>query len=208
MESTHDLSVGELLEQLLADSLIDACQISGESLTIVQGTNRHSFPYDQAHTFLTGMLRGRSWNLKPSQGADTAECSDSSAPAPTPAYTPSASETLLAPSPGSALVPTLESLLSMATEMDLIEAWERDADGESVTIVLPACRTQLRSDEAVNFLSECILHQLETIRAEVGRLLETAGRERPSPRRESAPQADDARSSTVQSVGPLWKRLG
>lgn len=254
MESTHELSVGELLEQLLADSLIDACQISGESLTIVQGENRHSFPYDQAHTFLTGMLRGRTWNLKPSEAAGAANANEAASPRvtgdadPTIAVTaspgPSAAESAdqnlpadqnLRGDPSEAgRTPTLESLLSMARDLGLIEEWEHDVGGASVTIALPACRTQLQRDEAMIYLSDCILHRLETIREEVARLIETTGGVGGPPEPDGdasdgadapddvdapdeaphddadAPDAaphDDEQRFAAPSSEPMWKRL-
>lgn len=221
MESTRDLSVGELLEQLLADSLIDACQISGDSLTIVQGTKRHSFPYRQARTFLAGMLRGRSWNLKPNDEvaggvADLPEGRESprlevAEPDPTEPDLPEIDSIVLessTPPDAHSLEPALEALLSMAKEMALIKGWERDSTQRSVTIILSACRTQLHFDEAVLFLSECILYKLNTLREEVGQLLESAGKEGTEPRPQPKGPSGTASRRSTSSGEPSWERLG
>ncbi len=224
MDSTRDLSVGDLLDQLLADDLIDACHITGDFVTIVQGTKRHRFPYGQARTFLMGMLRGRSWNLKadetdPERGflrqrgvqrrsddvravlkavaeenRDPNHRLDIEDPPPAP-------NRFL-----QSITPALDELLGMAVNMELIESSSKAASGRMVTISLSACQTKMRIDEAVVFLTECILHKLSAMREELLKLSDHAGR------REAAggfDRVDEPRARVrVPGDEPVWEPLG
>lgn len=160
MDFSRELSVGELLDQLLADSLIDAFRITGTSVTVVQGTDHHSFPYDQARTFLTGMLKGRSWNRPVGDAGRT-----------------------VGPSRIDADDLTLEAVLEAALALDMMTSVRKDAAGEMVTIELPACSTTMRSVEAVQFLSECVLNGLKMMQD----------------------QAASVRNRTARP--PVWRRL-
>lgn len=61
MESSRRLSVGEIAEQLLRDGLIDVCELRKEHVVLLQDGKRHTFSYRDAHTFMLGIVRGRSW---------------------------------------------------------------------------------------------------------------------------------------------------
>lgn len=221
MDSTRDLSVGELLDQLLADSLIDACHITGDNVTIVQGTKRHSFPYGQARTFLMGMLRGRSWNLKASEpegdyglpplraiekrreeaiaalaGTDTDVTETYSEP-----QRPASASRQYVRALGSAL----DELLVMAVDMDLIESSSINEVDQTVTIVLSACQTQMQYDEAVVFVTECILYKLNAMRDDVRKLSEEADTVDVG-RRTDRPDEAPARAR-VAGDEPVWRPL-
>lgn len=224
MDSSRNLSVGDLLDQLLADSLIDACHITGDFVTIVQGTKRHSFPYRQARTFLVGMLRGRSWNLKGDEGAhDRAirtmravenRTDESGTQIPAPAATQglrqeaTAGERTAASfgTPVRLIGPALDELLAMAVDMELIEGSSKDHTGNTVTIVLSVCQTQMQFDEAVVFLTECILYKLNAMRDEVLRLSHDAAVSE-ADRREGGRDAVPVRALAAGNQ-PVWTRLG
>lgn len=226
MNKTRDLSVGELLDQLLADSLIDACHITGDTVTIVQGTKRHNFPYAQARTFLLGMLRGRSWNLNPNQNdgdeaksplravekeRENAEAtadpfsSDAPASAASDAPASAASQHGAGAKLARSLAPALDELLSMAEELELIEGHDKNTADQWVMIHLSACQTQMQFDEAVVFLSECILYKLTSLKDEVDHLV-GPGSDSSQERLESS--ADSGLKRPVDGEELVWERLG
>lgn len=153
MEPLREPSIGEILDRLLADRLIDACHMTSDYVTIVQGTKRHSFAYRRARTFLSGMLRGRSWNTEPAADLPT------SAVPPLRAIAKSRTEEVSA-----SVEPALEELLRIAADMRIIEGHARGTAERSVKIALSACETEMREPEAVAFLAECILYKLNELR--------------------------------------------
>lgn len=198
MYPPRDQSVGEILDQLLSDELIDACHITAAHVTIVQGSTRHTFPYQQARTFLMGMLRGRSWNLNPRHEGEELGASPRRA-------LEKARKTSFAgkergsgsksPSmPGSIEAP-LDELLDMSREMELIEGYEKDRESNFVTIILSACQAKMSFEEAITFLAECVLYKLNVIREEVATVPEIS---RPSERR----------PKEKLEPRPVWQKLG
>lgn len=154
MEALRNESIGNILERLLADRLIDACHMTIDYVTIVQGTKRYSFALRKARTFLLGMLRGRSWNPERPSDASTRDVSTLRAVDTMRAIEVSGTEPF---------EPALDGLLHIATYMRIIEGHERDPGAGSVTISLSACETEMRENEAIAFLAECILHKLEEL---------------------------------------------
>ena len=194
MDTSRDHSVGEILDQLLTDELIDACHITGDHVTIIQGTKRHVFPYQQARTFLMGMLRGRSWNLNPSnqeQPFSHLRAIDKNREADTE------KRRLSYGSRG--VEPALDELLEMAREMELIEGFEKSADEHTVTVILSACQTQMSYEEAITFLAECVLYKLNSLREEV-ELLEVQ-------KRTSVVADLESETSVFEEFQPVWQRL-
>ena len=198
MYTSRDQSVGEILDQLLSDELIDACHITGEHVTIVQGTKRHTFPYQQARTFLMGMLRGRSWNLNPRPEAEEPGVSplraiDKKREASS-VRTENASGSISVTQYGS-LEPALDELLEMSREMELIEGHEKDMEGRIVTIILSACQTKMSFEEAITFLAECVLYKLNTLREEAGSVLEIS-------------RPEERKTKEFVAAQPVWQKLG
>ncbi|MEX0601119.1 MAG: hypothetical protein WD021_07960 [Rhodothermales bacterium] len=155
MEASQHVSVGDIIDRLLEKSLIDACHMTREYVTVVQGTKRHSISYKKARTFLMSLLRGRSWEQNASTSAE-AELM--------PLRAVSAARGLRTETDRTA-DPALDELLRVAAEMHLIKEYARDAETRSVAIELAACRIEMREAEAVAYLAECILHELNLLRS-------------------------------------------
>lgn len=154
MERPHQLPLGDLLDQLFAEALIDACHLTKDTVTIIQGVDRHSFARAKARPFLEGMLRGRSWN-----GDGATARWEGGVP------------TLRSVESGVAVSRTrpdagvLNDLLRIAVDMEIIERFDRSHADATVTVSLAACETQLSEDETFAFLTECILHRLAELRS-------------------------------------------
>ena len=140
-------SIGDLAEQLIDDCLIEACVLTKDRITIVQNSNRHTFPHKHARAFMMAMMGGRPWSTI--TGGDGA----SDQPAPRLA------------SPSNKLRSALDDLAAMASEMNLIAGFERLGNG-CVRVGLSACESELQEQEAAAFLADCIHHHLKAMRAD------------------------------------------
>lgn len=146
------LSLHRLGAYAIEEELIEGIEIRPDHVTIVQGENRFVLPPRQASTFLIGMLRGRSWFFEPEE---------------LPAEPP---QTEVAPIIEQAVDPSLEStvdsLLHFTTEAGILEGYEKDPATQSVRVDIPACSTRLSYTDALNFLLDCIQHELRARRGE------------------------------------------
>lgn len=138
VEPSRSLSIGDLAEQLLGDRLIEACELTKDHVTIIQDSDRFTFPYDKARPFMMAMLRGRTW--RPRGGGD-------GGPADAARSLPSA----------------LDELAAIAANLGIIAHYERIEAGR-VNIGLSSCESELHDEEAVAFLADCIHHHLKTLR--------------------------------------------
>ncbi len=121
-----------LIELALADRLINAFRLLGEDVELVLGDTRLRLSPRRARTFLTGVLRGRSWHA----GLEE--------PAPAPQHTP-----------------RLDELLTYANLLDLIEDYEKNPSNGTVTIRHHACAVSMPFADATLFLSDCIREELQ-----------------------------------------------
>ena len=195
MDTSRDHSVGEILDQLLSDELIDACHITGDHVTIIQGPKRHVFPYQQARTFLMGMLRGRSWNLNPSgheQPFSHLRAVDKNR------ESEPEKQRLSYGLPG--IEPALDELLEIAKNMELIEGFEKSAGERNITVILSACQTQMSYEEAITFLAECVLYKLNALREEAESL--------EVQKRSALPSDRQIEKASLEDFQPVWQRLG
>lgn len=138
----------------MADRLIDACHMTSDFVTVVQGSKRHRFPYRKARAFLQGMLQGRSWSegVPYASGGGT-EAAVSMLPTIREGRSPKTYP----------LEPALGEMLRIASEMEIIQESKHDAESGMVTIFLSSCETEMSEGEALAFLAECILHKLNEL---------------------------------------------
>lgn len=153
MESPCPVSIGDLAEQLLTDRLIESCELTNDRVTIVQASTRHTFPYDQARSFMKGMLRGRSWGPEGRPGGDGEASGDGAG---------SLTEPHVAASPSRVLRSALDDLASTALEMDLIARCDHVENG-SVKIALSSCESEMPAEDALAFLADCVADRLKTL---------------------------------------------
>lgn len=172
METPRPLTIGDIAEQLLSDSLIDACELQKDRVVVIQDSNRHSFPYDQARAFMMGMMRGRPWTGEPLSGGDGAA----------PDANPSGG---LHQAAARSLSKAVDELAATAIEMGLVKNVERRGDGV-VNIALSSCEVELYAEEAVAYLADCVLTKLQTILGEA-RLAPATRSEAWTPDRQSQP---------------------
>lgn len=60
MDALSEWSLGDLIDRVLKERLVDECQVEEEYVVIVQGSTRFVLDHHRAHAFLRGVVRGMS----------------------------------------------------------------------------------------------------------------------------------------------------
>lgn len=75
MDALSGWSLGDLIDRVLRERLVDECILEKEYVVIVQGSTRFVLDHHRAHAFLRGVVRGMSqtFRWKASAGDDKSE---------------------------------------------------------------------------------------------------------------------------------------
>ena len=152
--SLRRLSLDELATYAIKEQLIDGVDAFDDRVVITQGDHRFVLPPKQASTFLIGMLRGRSWYVED----DPAVTSRAGTTSPLRSLSESDVSSDVRP-----IDSTLKSLLAFTREVGIIKGFEQDKESRSVRIDISVCSTDLSYLEAVNYLFDCIQHEMRTL---------------------------------------------
>lgn len=164
---THDrarslrrLSVDELGAYALQEELIDAIETSKDQVVIIQGDHRFVLRTRQATTFLIGMLRGRSWFVDDPHSSPASRGLEHATSIDPKQRAEPRSPTRANDAPPQDVA--LRALLAFTKEAGIIEGFEGDEEARAVRIDIAACSTHLPYVEAVNYLFDCIEHEMRS----------------------------------------------
>ena len=153
-------SLGDLIELAVEAELVEFCYLAREVLVIAVGGHQLSFEPAEGGAFLRSLVQG--WVQAPAErrgGRTSREARQPlTAAAPPPAAAPA--EESQAPFGSGAGEGFLEAVLELAEGMGLIRGYEQDGPRRRVKLYTPMASAEMTSSEALEYLTESILHEL------------------------------------------------